>query len=127
MSNIKIVQDFIAKWEAQDVDGIVSSFTDDPFYHNMPMEPLTSKEAIRAFIEPFMEPVTKVTWTVHSIAEDSSGAVLTERVDAFEYGEKRVALPVMGTFEIANGKIAKWRDYFDLRDFENQMASLQEE
>ena len=41
------------------------------------------------------------------------------------FGDKRIALPVMGTFELDNGKIARWRDYFDLRDFENQMAALQ--
>ena len=50
---------------------------------------------------------------------------MTERVDAFEFGAKRIALPVMGTFEFADGKLSKWRDYFDLREFENQMAALQ--
>jgi len=125
MSNIKTVRDFIAKWEARDVDGIMDSFSDNPFYHNMPMEPLTSKKAIRDFIEPFLKPVTAVEWTVYFIAEDANGVVLTERTDAFSFGDKRIALPVMGTFEIENGKISKWRDYFDLREFENQMAALQ--
>ena len=61
---------------------------------------------------------------VKFIAEDANGVVLTERIDAFEFGDKGVALPVMGTFEIEGGKIARWRDYFDLREFENQMAAL---
>lgn len=125
MSNVDRVRDFIAKWEARDVDGILASFSDDPFYHNVPMEPLTSKAAIRAFIEPFLEPATRVEWTVHFIAADAAGVVLTERVDAFEFGTKRIALPVMGTFEFTDGKLSKWRDYFDLREFENQMAALQ--
>ena len=125
MSNTQLVRDFIAKWEARDVEGILDTFSDTPFYHNIPMEPLTSKDAIRAFIEPFLKPVTGVTWTVHFIAEDGNGAVLTERVDAFEFGDKRIALPVMGTFEFEDGKLARWRDYFDLREFENQMAALQ--
>ena len=125
MSNIDTVRAFIAKWEARDVDGIIDAFVDEPFYHNMPMDPMTSKEAIRAFIEPFMEPCTGVEWAVSFIAEDANGVVLTERVDAFMFGDKRIALPVMGTFELDNGKIARWRDYFDLRDFENQMAALQ--
>ena len=125
MSNIDNVRDFIAKWEARDIDGIIESFSDDPFYHNIPMEPLTSKAAIRAFIAPFLEPATGVEWTVHFIAEDAAGVVLTERIDAFEFGPKRVALPVMGTFEFADGKLTKWRDYFDLREFEKQVAALQ--
>jgi limonene-1,2-epoxide hydrolase len=31
-------------------------------------------------------------------------------------------VPVMGTFEIENGKIKAWRDYFDLNTFASQMA-----
>lgn len=125
MSNTQKVRDFIAKWEAQDVEGILDAFSDNPFYHNIPMDPLTSKDAIRQFIEPFLTPVTEVKWTVHFIAEDANGVVLTERVDAFFFGDKKIALPVMGTFEFVDGKLAKWRDYFDLREFENQMAALQ--
>ena len=125
MSNIDKVRKFIAKWEAKDVEGIIATFSDNPFYHNMPMDPLTSKEEIRGFIEPFLTPVTKVEWELHFIAEDANGVVMTERVDSFEFGPKRIALPVMGTFEFENGKLARWRDYFDLREFENQMAALQ--
>jgi limonene-1,2-epoxide hydrolase len=125
MSNVDKVRDFISKWEAQDVEGILATFADKPFYHNMPMEPLTSKEAIRAFIEPFLGPVTTVKWDVHFIAQDSDGVVLTERVDTFVFGDKKISLPVMGTFEFENGKLARWRDYFDLREFETQMAALQ--
>lgn len=125
MSNLENVRDFIAKWEARDVDGIVAAFSDDPCYHNIPMEPLTSKAAIRAFIAPFLEPATRVEWTVHFIAEDANGVVLTERTDAFEFGLQRIALPVMGTFEFSDGKLSKWRDYFDMREFEIQMAALQ--
>ena len=125
MSNIEKVREFIARWEAQDVDGIMASFSDNPFYHNIPMEPLTSKEAIRGFIEPFLEPVTKVTFETLFIAEDDNGIVLTERIDSFAFGDKRISLPVMGTFEYVDGKLARWRDYFDLRDFEKQMAAVQ--
>ncbi|MFP6780906.1 MAG: limonene-1,2-epoxide hydrolase family protein [Gammaproteobacteria bacterium] len=125
MSNISKVRDFIGKWETQDVSGIVNTFSDSPFYHNIPMDPLTSKDAIRAFIEPFMEPVTEVKWEVSFIAEDENGVVMTERVDTFIYGDKRISLPVMGTFEFEGDSLVKWRDYFDLREFENQMAALQ--
>ena len=125
MSNISNVRDFIGKWEAQDVDGILAAFSDSPFYHNMPMDPLTSKDAIRGFIEPFLGPVTEVKWELHFIAEDENGVVMTERVDTFIFGDKLISLPVMGSFEFEGGKLAKWRDYFDLREFENQMAALQ--
>ncbi len=37
-------------------------------------------------------------------------------------GDKNLALPVMGVFEIQDGKIAAWRDYFDLATLNQQMA-----
>ncbi len=125
MGNTDTVREFIRRWEARDVDGILAMFSDAPFYHNIPMEPLTSQESIRKFIEPFLGPVTAVEWEVKFIAEDADGVVLTERVDTFAFGDKKISLPVMGTFELADGKIARWRDYFDLAEFERQMAAIQ--
>lgn len=125
MSNIDIVRGFIGKWEAMDVDGIVDAFADTFVYHNIPMAPMTTKEEVRGFAEPFLASTTAVQWDVLFIAEDANGVVLTERVDAFVFGDKKLALPVMGTFELVDGKITKWRDYFDLQDFQNQMAAIQ--
>jgi limonene-1,2-epoxide hydrolase len=47
----------------------------------------------------------------------SGDVVLTERVDVFVSPGKRIELPVMGTFELRDGRIAAWRDYFDLQQF----------
>jgi len=35
---------------------------------------------------------------------------------------RSIELPVMGTFELADGKIAAWRDHFDLQSFMTQLA-----
>jgi limonene-1,2-epoxide hydrolase len=40
--------------------------------------------------------------------------VLTERVDTFTVGNVVAPLQVMGTFELRDGKICAWRDYFDM-------------
>ena len=37
-------------------------------------------------------------------------------------GGKKVAIPLMGIFRIRNGEIYEWKDYFDLGDFQRQMA-----
>lgn len=47
--------------------------------------------------------------------------VLTERVDHFMVGELRISVPCMGVFELRDGKIAAWRDYWDLLQFERQL------
>lgn len=46
---------------------------------------------------------------------------MTERTDRFEPGSW-VDLPVMGVFEVHDGGINLWRDYFDLQTV---MAAMQ--
>ena len=117
---IELVTAFCAEWEKVDLDAILEYFTDDAVYHNIPMAPVQGKDAIRATLEGFSGGVDKVEFEILNIAANGN-VVLTERVDSF-YGEKEISLPVMGTFEVVDGKIAAWRDYFDLNQFMSQLA-----
>ena len=47
---------------------------------------------------------------------------MNERIDRFKMGERWIELPLAGVFEITNGKISLWRDYFDLPTFQKAMA-----
>ena len=49
--------------------------------------------------------------------------VMVERMDNFLVGETRVRVPCMGVFELRSGKIAAWRDYWDLQQFERQLPT----
>ncbi len=40
--------------------------------------------------------------------------MLTERVDEVTANGVTAPVPVMGTFEVRNGRIVRWRDYFDM-------------
>jgi limonene-1,2-epoxide hydrolase len=115
-SPVEVVRRFCDAWATGDLDAIVGAFTDDAVYHNMPLDPVVGPEAIRTFIEGFIGGVDKVTFEVRNIAADGD-VVLTERVDVFEAPGRRIELPVMGTFELRDGRIAAWRDYFDLQTF----------
>ncbi len=120
MTNSDIVLAFIDAWNRMDWDAVVDALADDVVYHNIPMEPVVGREAARAVITG-MQPEA-VNWEVLSIAENGN-KVLTERLDNFDMpGGKKLSVPVMGTFEIADGKITAWRDYFDLATFTSQMA-----
>jgi limonene-1,2-epoxide hydrolase len=121
--NVKLIERFCAAWSAPtvDLDMILEFFTDDAVYHNMPIQPIQGKDAIRGGIEQFMTPFERCDWEVLHIAANGD-TVLTERVDKF-IGAKNVELPVMGTFEIKEGKIAAWRDYFDLGAWTKQMGA----
>ena len=79
MSNTDIVQAFIGRWNEKDYEGIMSMFTDDVCYHNIPMDALQGKEQVAGFLQGFVGMATAIDWQVHFIAEDADGNVLTER------------------------------------------------
>jgi len=124
MSNIAIVKDFIAGWEAQDLDRVMGFFKEDAVYHNIPMPVVSGIADIRNTIASFIGMGDKLIFETHHIAETSSGAVMTERTDKFLMNGQWLELPVMGVFEIKDGKITKWRDYFDLGQFQSQLAKI---
>jgi limonene-1,2-epoxide hydrolase len=115
----QVVRDFCAAWEARDQAKILDAFTDDGVYFNVPMQPATGKDAIKALLGMILGPATDVKFEVKHMVADGD-TVLTERVDTFVMGGKTVTLPVMGVFELRGGKIAAWRDYFDLATWTRQ-------
>ncbi|MEL6876337.1 MAG: limonene-1,2-epoxide hydrolase family protein [Pseudomonadota bacterium] len=117
----QLVLDFIEAWNRLDYDAIYATMADDIFYHNIPMEPCEGIDAVRAFFDGSGMGSDGAEWIVHHIAADGD-TVLTERTDKFRINGEWIAIRVMGTFEMENGKIAKWRDYFDLAEFQNEMA-----
>ena len=87
----------------------------------MPMPPVRGKDAIRSVLDMFLKPAESVEFVIlHVAAVDN--AVLTERLDVFLIGGKKVELPVAGVFEVEAGKIAAWRDYFDMATWSRQTA-----
>lgn len=119
--NEKLVTDFCNAWSTRNPDTILSYLSEDCFYHNIPMEPLVGHAAIRNFVEPFLKDAQSAEFEIKHTTSAGS-VVMNERVDTFVMGPKTISLPVAGIFEITNGKIAAWRDYFDLESFNKQMA-----
>jgi limonene-1,2-epoxide hydrolase len=119
---IDLIQRFCDEFgKGASVDEIVAYFTDDAIYHNIPVEPAVGPEAIKAVFAMFTTGVERIEFRVLNIVGEGD-TVLTERVDVFVLPNVTIELPVMGTFEVRDGKIAKWRDYFDLNQYMNQLA-----
>jgi len=117
-----VVRDFCRAVERRDVAALVEFFTPDAVYHNMPLAPLTGRDAIASTLEQFVTPATKVEFELLGVATHGT-TVFTERVDRFVLNGKPISLPVMGAFEItADGKIRAWRDYFDMQQFTSQLG-----
>ena len=121
--NSEIIDRFIAAWAKKDVDLIMSFFTPDAIYINVPIEPPNvGQEMIRKTIEGFVGMAEAIEFRVHQQGESSKGIVLNERTDRFKIGGRWVEAGVMGVFEFDGDKIKAWRDYFDMAQFTKAMT-----
>jgi len=123
---IDLVRRFCAAWgEDARTEELAAFFTDDAVYHNIPMAPVIGRENIATNIATFIRPgapgIIGIRFNLIHIAANGP-VVMTERVDAFRLPNKSFEVPIMGAFEIANGKIKAWRDYFDLNQFTTRMG-----
>jgi limonene-1,2-epoxide hydrolase len=108
---IEVVRGFCAAWAGGTGDSLAAWFTEDAVYHNIPSDPVTGRDAIREVIGGWLEKFSIEITILHIAVDDA--VVMTERVDDFTVGGRRIPLPVMGSCEVVAGKITAWRDYFD--------------
>jgi limonene-1,2-epoxide hydrolase len=111
--NADIVRRFIEAWPRLDADELAGYFAEDGVYHNMPAGPVRGREAIRGFIAGFIKPWTATEWDILNLVS-AGNVVIAERLDRTKVGDKPVDLPCCGVFEMQDGKIKVWRDYFDM-------------
>lgn len=114
--NVIIIRDFIAAWSRLDADELVGYFTQDGIYHNMPIAPISGREALKPFISTFLKNWTRTDWDVLNLIGEGN-VVFAERLDRTMVGDIAVDLPCCGVFEMEDGKIKIWRDYFDMATF----------
>ena len=125
-SPIEVVRRFCGGWSDNiGTAELAAFFTDDAVYHNIPLAPVTGREAIANTIDSFIRPgppgIERIEFRVMNIAANGP-VVMTERVDAFRLSDKSFELQVMGTFEVTDGKVSAWRDYFDVNQFASRMG-----
>jgi limonene-1,2-epoxide hydrolase len=111
-ANDRLVRDFIAAWERRDSDFIIGCFADDAVYHSMPLSPIEGKHAIADWVRGFEATKPGRLEIHHQIA--AGDVVMNERTDRIVLNGHPVTLPITGVFEMHNGKIRAWREYFDL-------------
>ena len=125
-SPIEIVRRFCASWaENLGAAELAAFFSDDAVYHNIPLAPIIGREAIAKNIASFIRPgpagIESIQFHVIHIAANGP-VVMTERVDVFRLPGRSFELQVMGAFEVSDGKINAWRDYFDQNQFTSRMG-----
>jgi limonene-1,2-epoxide hydrolase len=108
-----VVRSFLKAMEVLDYSRAVSLVTSDCSYTNPPpIGTVQGPEGIRAVLEPFFAPTLENEFRI--VREAVNGpVVIVERLDRHKLTDKWVELPVTGVFEVHDGLITYWRDYFD--------------
>ena len=110
---LETVHAFLKAAAKRDYDAALSLLSDDIEYQNMMLPPILGREAVRETLEMLLGMCTDSEWVVNRELTDGE-VVMNERTDRFLLHGEWCDLPVMGVFELRDGQIAKWRDYFDL-------------
>lgn len=115
-NNVEIITEFIKAWSRLDASELADYFTEDGTYYNMPAQPVQGREHLEKFIGGFLANWTKTDWDILNILGDGD-VVIAERLDRTLAGDIAIDLPCCGVFEMKDGKIKVWRDYFDMATF----------
>ena len=115
---IAVVTVFMAAMEKFDYDTAMTLVADRCEYVNVPPIPTVyGPDGIRRVLEPFFAPTISNEWVVRATAE-AGEVVFMERLDRHQLAKGWVELPVTGVFDVHDGLITTWRDYFDFATIE---------
>lgn len=106
------VEAFLRALETMDFAGVEALLHDEVVYQNVPLPADRGKPAVVRTLQRFTKLVSHFEARTVNIAANGP-IVLTERVDVLVGPLVHVEIWVCGTFEVRDGKIVLWRDYFD--------------
>lgn len=110
-----VVRAFLEAMADGDMDTAVSLVDEDLVYENVSLPTIRGKGRFAQGAQKFSDRGLGFAVHIHRIAE-SGTTVMTERTDAITLGRYRSQFWVCGVFEVVDGKVSLWRDYFDWRD-----------
>ena len=115
VDNAHVVEVLLRSLQAQDADAAGAVLDDNLVYQNVGFPTIHGRaRAMKLFRA--MEGRASFEVKTHRIAVNGS-SVLTERTDVLQFGPLRLQFWVCGVFEVHNGRITLWRDYFDMWNF----------
>ncbi len=121
-TNTDTITNFVNAWSRMDPGELASYFCEDGAYYNMPTQPVEGRANVETYIRKFLSNWTETTWDIINIAAAGENLVFCERLDRTKTTAGDVDLPCVGVFEMEDGKIKLWRDYFDMGTFVKAMS-----
>ena len=108
----QVVDAFLQAFIKMDFDTAVAYIADNCEYTNIPLGTVYGPQGVRAVLGPFFAPIYENEFIILRTATNGS-IVFTERLDRHRLDHGWRELPVNSVFEVTDGKITVWRDYFD--------------
>lgn len=116
-SPIGVVTKFFDHLAEGNVDAAVDMMDVDVSYINVSTPAIRGRERVRRVLKAATRAKTAAFEVyIHAISEEG-GVVLTERTDVLIWGPMRAQIWVCGRFDIRDGTIVLWKDYFDWVNF----------
>ena len=120
MSPGEVVPALVGACERRDLDAVCALVTDDIEYDNVPIGKVHGPEGVRSVLSGGVTAAaSEVEWIVHRQVE-SGDTVMNERTDRFLVDGRWVEIPIAAVFVVRDGRVALWRDYFDLESYRRQ-------
>jgi limonene-1,2-epoxide hydrolase len=107
-----VVERFLGLLAAADLEGALQLVAADIEYENVSLPTVHGRERMRRLFGAGYQRGGGFEVYVHAISADGA-TVLTERTDVLKSGLLRVQFWVCGRFDVRDGEIVLWRDYFD--------------
>ncbi|MDT5010837.1 MAG: limonene,2-epoxide hydrolase [Mycobacterium sp.] len=111
----RVVETFLYALRDKDFDTADAVLDDDLVYHNVGLPIIRGRQRTMKLMRGLSRPNAGFDVKIHRIATEGN-SVLTERTDAIAFGPFAPAFWVCGVFEVRDGRITLWRDYFDFFD-----------
>jgi len=116
VTEVAVVEEFLAALEDFDIDRAIGMLAPDVRYQNVSLPAAHGVETVGKQLRWMAKYGDGFQVRMHNIASNGP-VVLTERTDVLIRGKFAAEFWVCGVFEVHDGKITSWRDYFDWANF----------
>jgi limonene-1,2-epoxide hydrolase len=112
----RVVETFLDALRDKDFDAADAALDDDLVYQNVGLPTVRGRQRTMKLMRGLDRPSARFDVKIHRVAAEGN-AVLTERTDVLAFGPFEAHFWICGVFEVRDGRITLWRDYFDTVDF----------
>jgi limonene-1,2-epoxide hydrolase len=120
-----VVRAILAAWDARDFTAVLALFSEDAVLHSMMIEPIVGRASIEARLARLKSAPHKAELRILRMGV-VEGCVFAERLDVITLNGRATGVPVVGVFEVEDGRVKVWREYYDRRQLLAAMGVVED-